>query len=539
VFVTEARSDRIKALGRDAPFDLLVIGGGATGCGIALDAATRGLSVALVERQDFAAGASSRSTKLLHGGVRYLEAAVLKRDPTQFKLVLEALAERGRLLANAPHLSRVLSLVTPVYRWRDLPYLAAGLKLYDWLAGARSIGSSRILSRKQMAKRFPGLRQKGLKAGILYFDGQFIDSRLVMSLLHTARQAGALLVNYAAVTSLRHDFDGRLDGALVTDLETGQEITVAARAVINAAGPFADQVARLDDPAAAPLLATSSGAHLLLPRRFLPGPDGILLPETKDGRVLFILPWQDHVLVGTTDQPAAVADHPGVSEAEAAYLLDHLNEIFTMQVDRADVLALWSGLRPLAFQPGAGASAQLARDHVITTTPSGLISMVGGKWTTYRLMAEQAVDRVVAAAGLSPARACRTADLRLWGGENASADAAAALQQRFGLPADIATHLLEFYGGHAAELELKNHPERLHPDHPFIAAEVRHAVEAEDAVHAIDILARRLTLAFIDQTATALAAPKVIGLMAGLLGWDSARCAAEAKLVEARLASGI
>lgn len=537
--MTESRSDRIKALGREAPFDLLVIGGGATGCGIALDAATRGLSVALVERQDFAAGASSRSTKLLHGGVRYLEAAVLKRDPAQFKLVLEALAERGRLLANAPHLSRILSLVTPVYRWRDLPYLAAGLKLYDWLAGTRSIGSSRILSRKQMGQRFPELRQQGLKAGILYFDGQFIDSRLVMSLLHTARQAGALLVNYAAVTSLHHTVDGRLKGALVTDLATGQQITVAARAVINAAGPFADQVARLDDPDAAPLLATSSGAHLLLPRRFLPGCEGILLPETKDGRVLFILPWQDHVLVGTTDQAAPVADHPSVSEAEVTYLLDHLNAIFTLQVERADVLALWSGLRPLAFQSGAGGTAQLARDHVITLAPSGLINIVGGKWTTYRLMAEQAVDRVVAAAGLSPARACRTADLRLWGGENDGADETAALQHRFGLPADIANHLQQFYGCHAGALKLLEYPERLHPDHPFIAAEVRHAVEAEDAVHAIDVLARRLTLAFIDQTAALEVARTVIALMAGWLGWDEAYCVTEAKSVEERLASGI
>lgn len=501
------RRSRLAALQSGQTFDLLVIGGGATGCGIAVDAATRGLSVALVERNDFAEGTSSRSTKLLHGGVRYLEAAVKKLDRTHLKLVLEALHERGALLANAPHLSRKLALITPLYSWWEAPYVYAGLKLYDLLSGRRSIGASRYLSRKQTLARFPGLKADGLKAGVLYYDGQFVDSRLVIALMRTARANGAVLANQVEAAALTHDSAGKADGAELHDKLTGARWTVKARAVINATGPFADGIAKLDDAASRPILTVSSGAHIVLDKKFVPDDTGLLIPKTHDGRVLFVLPWQGHALVGTTDEKAAIEEHPRPTRDETTYLLDYVRRIFGVEIGEDAVKSSWSGLRPLAFDPKAKNSAELARDHVLIEAPSGLITITGGKWTTYRLMSEQTVDHAVKLAGLAHAAPCRTASLKLF---------------------DPAEEL--------AGLGLDR---PLHPDHPYTEADVVHAVRREDAVHAIDVLARRLTLALVDRKAAREAAPKVIELMADELGWDDAARTAEMALVDKRLTEAL
>jgi glycerol-3-phosphate dehydrogenase len=500
------RESRIADLRGGRTFDLLVIGGGATGCGIAVDAATRGLSVALVERNDFAEGTSSRSTKLLHGGVRYLEAAVKKLDRTHLKLVLEALQERGALLANAPHLSRKLALITPLYSWWEAPYVYVGLKLYDLLSGRRSIGASRFLSRKQALARFPGLKADGLKAAVLYHDGQFVDSRLVVALVRTARANGAVLANQVEATALTHDQAGKVDGAELHDKLSGERWTVKARAVINATGPFADGVAKLDDRRARPMLTVSSGAHIVLDKSFVPDDTGLLIPKTHDGRVLFVLPWQGHALVGTTDEAAVLEEHPRPTSAETAYLLDYVRRIFGVEISADMVKSSWSGLRPLAFDPKAKNSAELARDHVLIVSPSGLITITGGKWTTYRLMSEQTVDHAVAQAGLAHAGPCRTAKLKLF---------------------DPAEELAALAG--------QGWSRRLHPDHPYTEADVLQAVRREDAVHAIDVLARRLTMALVDRKAAREAAPKVIELMAAELRWDEARRAEELALVERRL----
>lgn len=498
------RQERLAALQSGGIFDLLVIGGGATGCGIAVDAASRGLKVALVERNDFAEGTSSRSTKLLHGGVRYLEAAVKKLDRTHLKLVLEALRERGALLANAPHLSRKLALITPLYSWWEIPYVYAGLKLYDLLSGRRSIGSSRYLTRKQALTRFPGLKAEGLKGGVLYYDGQFLDSRLVIALMRTARANGALLLNQVEAVGLTHAA-GKVDGADLLDKLTGARWTVKARAVINATGPFADGVAKLDDKGAKPILTVSSGAHIVLDKSFVPDDTGLLIPKTHDGRVLFVLPWQGHALVGTTDEKAVVEEHPRPTREETAYLLDYVRQIFGVEIGEEAVKSSWSGLRPLAFDPKAKNSAELARDHVLLTSPSGLITITGGKWTTYRLMSEEAVDHAVAQAGLS-AGPCRTETLKLF---------------------DPAEEL--------AALTAQGWDKKLHPDHPYKEADVLQAVRQEDAVHAEDVLTRRLTLALVDRAAARAAAPKVIEIMAGELGWDEAARQAELALLEERL----
>jgi glycerol-3-phosphate dehydrogenase len=531
------RHARIAALKSGRTFDLLVIGGGATGCGIAVDAASRGLSVALVERQDFAEGTSSRSTKLLHGGVRYLEAAVKRLDKTHLKLVREALRERGALLANAPHLSNRLALVTPLYRWADVPYVYAGLKLYDMLSGRRSIGASRLLTRAETLKRLPGLKADGLKAGVLYYDGQFVDARLVIALMQTARAEGAVLVNQVEAGAILHDETGRAAGAELHDRLTGERWSLSARAVINAAGPFADTVAKMDETGAKPILTVSSGIHIVLDRRHVPPDTGLLIPKTDDGRVLFVLPWQGHALVGTTDAPAALEDHPRPEAADVAYLLDHARRYLAADLGEADIKARWSGLRPLAYAPKAKNSAELARDHVLIEARSGLITITGGKWTTYRLMAEQTVDHAVRRIGLNAAP-CRTETLRLLGGATYDPEGDTVLARDYGFDQAVARHLNRTYGDQArlvAELAAQGAGKRLHPDHPFIEADVLRAVRAEDAVHAIDVLARRLGLALVDAEAARHSAPGVVALMAAELGWDEARRQAEMDLVAQRL----
>ncbi|HMA49987.1 MAG TPA: FAD-dependent oxidoreductase [Magnetospirillaceae bacterium] len=531
------RASRIAELKSGKIFDLLVIGGGATGCGIAVDAASRGLSVALVERQDFAEGTSSRSTKLLHGGVRYLEAAVRRLDKAHFKLVREALHERGALINNAPHLSNRLALVTPLYSWWQVPYVYAGLKLYDFLSGRRSIGASKLLSRAETMKALPGLRAEGLKAGVLYYDGQFADSRLVISLVQTARQQGAVLANQIEASGLRHDQAGRVNGAELRDRLTGERWDIRARAVINATGPFADSIVKMDDREAKDILTVSSGVHIVLDRTYTPPATGLLIPKTDDGRVLFILPWQDHALIGTTDEKATLEDHPRASEADVAYLLSYVRRYLSIDATEADIKARWSGLRPLAYDPKAKNSAELARDHVLIEAKSGLITISGGKWTTYRLMAEQTVDHAVHQAGLT-ASPCRTETLRLWGGATFDPRGDEVLMRDYGLEADVARHLNRTYGDQGrlvAELARQGWGKRLHPDHPHIEADVVHAVRAEDAVHAIDVLARRLGLALLDTDAAREAAPKVVALMSEELGWDEARRQAELDLTALRL----
>jgi len=305
--IVDARADALARLdgGR---FDLLVIGGGATGAGVALDAATRGLAVAMVERDDFSAGTSSRSTKLIHGGVRYLEKAVKEFDRTQFALVRDALRERAVLIDIAPHLARALPLVTPLYNWFQVPYFMTGLKMYDWLAGKANLHPSRFVDAKEALERFPMLRADGLRGAVVYYDGQFDDARMNVALAMTAVEEGAVVANHAEVTGLLKE-EGRVRGARLRDRESGSELDVHAQVVVNATGPFTDQIRRMDDPGTPPMLTASSGIHIVLDERFSPPETGLLIPETEDGRVLFLLPWQGHTLIGTTDNPADIEAH--------------------------------------------------------------------------------------------------------------------------------------------------------------------------------------------------------------------------------------
>ena len=523
------RAALLQALQTGDCFDLLVIGGGATGCGVALDAASRGLKVALAEKGDFGSGTSGRSTKLVHGGVRYLEAAVLGLDRVQFNLVRDGLHERGILLRIAPHLCHRIPLVTPLYRGLEVPYVWTGLKLYDLLAGRLGLGSSRFLGPREVLRRFPMIRGEGLKGGVLYYDGQFNDARMNLALALTAIEQGAAAANHLEVVELLHR-GGKVAGALLRDRIGGESFELRARCVVNASGPWTDAVRRLDEPEAAPLLQVSSGSHIALPARFAPVEAGITIPKTEDGRVLFILPWLGGCLVGTTDRPAVPTDNPTADADDIDYLLRHLGRYFNLRVRRADITAAWSGLRPLVRDPAAADTARLARDHVVTVSPAGLISVTGGKWTTYRKMALDTVDFAVRTAGLAPRQGCLTDRIMLAGAQGYRGDASASLMAEYKLDPEVARHLDRSYGDRAAEVaRLCRGPlaQPLVPGHPYLSGEVLYAVRSELALRADDFLARRIPLTLLDSAAAQAAAPAVLDLMARELSWDSERVAEE------------
>jgi glycerol-3-phosphate dehydrogenase len=483
-------------------WDIVVIGGGATGLGAAVDAAARGYDTLLVEQSDFAKGTSSRSTKLVHGGVRYLKAG-------DVGLVLEALRERGTLMRNAPHLVRNLSFVVPAYVWWEGPFYGAGLKLYDLLAGEMGLGPSRRLGVAATLKAIPTLEREGLKGGVIYQDGQFDDARLATTLLLTLADLGGAALNYMPVEGFVRA-SGRVTGVVARDLESGRTHTIAARAVINATGVYCDALRRLDDPAAAPVIAPSQGTHIVLDRGFQPGASAIMVPHTDDGRVLFAVPWHGRVVVGTTDTPVGDTPlEPRPLAEEIDFLLEHAARYLTRDPRRSDILSCFAGLRPLV-RSGAASTAALSRDHAIIAAPSGLITITGGKWTTYRSMGEDAVDRAAEAGGL-PRRPSRTATLPLRGH---------GPRVRRPEPWDV-------YGTDASALRrlARAEPalaEPLHPRLPYLAAQVAWAARHEMARTVEDVLARRTRALLLDARASLEAAPLVAGILERELGRDAA-----------------
>lgn len=497
------REDNLSQLGHD--YDLLVIGGGATGLGVAVDSAARGYATVLVEARDFAHGTSSRSTKLIHGGVRYLQQG-------NVSLVREALRERGRLLRNAPHLAHELRFLIPAYRWWHRAWYGTGLTLYGVLAGRLGLSRARLVDAITARGLVPSIAPEGLRGGVVYSDAQFNDTRLAMALARTANNLGATLLNYAPVTALVKE-DGRVTGAVVTDAESGQEWRLRARGVVNATGVFTDTVTQLDDPATPPVIAVSQGIHLVLARDFLPGDTAIMIPRTDDGRVVFIIPWQGRTLLGTTDTPLqAPAVEPVALEEEIDFVLRHAARYLVREPSRGDVLAVYAGLRPLvrakerATAPNGAsqATAWLGRNHTLFVSPSGLVTITGGKWTTYRQMAEETVDRVAAVAGL-PARPCPTRDLRLHGWQTRDP----AWSEFGATDAEVAAYEADY-------------PGLLHPRLPYSVAMTAFTIEQEMPVHVEDVLSRRLRALLLDARAAIEAAPAVAALMATLLGRDAA-----------------
>jgi glycerol-3-phosphate dehydrogenase len=391
---------------RREPWDIAIIGGGATGMGIALDAVTRAYSVVLLEQHDFGKGTSSRSTKLVHGGVRYLQQG-------NISLVMEALKERGLLLQNAPHLVHDQQFVVPNYEWWEAPFYGIGMKVYDLLAGKYGFGPSQILTREEVLDRIPTLSKDGLRGGVKYHDGQFDDSRLLIDIASTAAEHNACLLNYTKVTALTKDSDGFVNGLTFRDEESGASHTLAARCVINATGPFCDELRRVDDPATKPIIAPSQGVHLTLSRDFLPGDTAIMVPHTRDGRVMFAIPWHGHAVVGTTDTPIPASTlEPRPKSEEIDFILETAGDYLAKRPTRADVLSVFTGIRPLVKASDSSSTAALSRDHTIEISSSGMLTIAGGKWTTYRHMAEDAVDHAIVLGKLDE-RPCLTRNLRI------------------------------------------------------------------------------------------------------------------------------
>ncbi len=494
---------------RTEPWDMVVIGGGATGVGIAVDAASRGYDVLLLEQHDFGKGTSSRSTKLVHGGVRYLEQG-------NIALVMEALKERGLLRQNAPHLVSNLAFVVPNYDWWEAPFYGLGLKIYNVLAGKYGFGTSEILTREETLARLPTIKTEGLRGGVVYYDGQFDDARLLINLVTTAVEQGATMVNYAGVVGVTKGADGFVDGVVAADSETGRQWTVPARVIVNATGAFSDSVRRLAEPAAETLIAPSQGIHLVFHHSFLSAESAIMVPHTSDGRVMFAIPWHGHTLVGTTDTPIATPTlEPRPMEEEIEFILETAGRYLRKPPSRADVLSVFAGIRPLVKSGDGKLTAALSRDHTIHIDASGLLTTTGGKWTTYRNMAEHTVDQA-ADLGRLEERPCVTRTLNVHG-YHSNADRFGALGV-YGADAPAILDLMRATPALAAPLDARL---------PYTGAEVVWAARHEMARTVEDILARRTRALFLNARAADAMAPEVSRLMAAELGWDAARQAAE------------
>jgi glycerol-3-phosphate dehydrogenase len=498
---------RQRASDADAkPWDVVVIGGGATGAGVAVDAASRGFSVLLLEREDFGKGTSSRSTKLVHGGVRYLEQG-------NISLVMEALKERGLLLQNAPHLVHDLQFVVPNYSWWEAPFYGIGLKIYDVLAGKYGFGKSKILSPEETLRDLPTLKQEGLRGGVIYHDGQFDDARLLIDLMKTAVDHGGVVVNYMPVVALSKDAEGFVSGVVAVDSETSERFEIAASVVINATGIFTDEIRRLDDAGAPSMVAPSQGIHLVLDGSFLRADKAVMVPHTSDGRVLFAIPWHEHTVIGTTDTPIdAPSYEPLPFEQEIEFVLETASEYLTRKPTREDVLSVYVGIRPLVKAAGSdsGNTSALSRDHTIHIEPSGLLTIVGGKWTTYRHMAEDTMNHAITLGRLED-RPCVTRDLHIHG---------------YKLGVDPHGDLW-VYGSDADKIRAMRDGDaelarQMNPALPQIAAEVVWAAREEMARSIEDVLARRTRALFLNARAAVAMAPEAARLLAKELGKDDA-----------------
>lgn len=475
------REEAFQQLLQQKEWDITIIGGGATGLGAALDAKSRGYATLLVEQYDFGKGTSSRSTKLVHGGVRYLEKG-------NIKLVREALRERAYLLKNAPHLTSVQPFVIPVFTWWKKYYYGIGLKIYDLLSGKFSLGKTSLLSKVQTGKLLPTVKQEKLAGGILYYDGQFNDSNLCTDLATTAAGMGACMLNYTSATGfIKHK--KKITGIQIKDNLSGKEFTIRSKAVINATGVFTDKVMDMDDPEKEPMITPSQGIHLVVDAHFFPGAQAMMIPKTDDGRVLFAVPWQNKVIIGTTDTPVLLPEiEPIPLEEEIIFILAHINRYTIGDIGRKDVKAVFAGLRPLVKTKGTPKTALLSRDHTLVISPTGLVTITGGKWTTYRKMAEDAIDNAVFISKLEK-RPCVTSNLSIGN----------PLQKRKNIDLLVAQY--------------PDLSERIHANYPYLKAEIVYAIRHEMALTVEDILARRTRLLFLDAAAAIEVADLVARIM--------------------------
>lgn len=496
------RSKMLEALKNETGYwDFIITGGGATGLGIAIDAATRGFKTLLLEMSDFSKGTSSRSTKLVHGGIRYLQQG-------NVSLVLEALRERGLMIQNAPHLVHNQSFIVPNYDWWEGPFYGVGLKVYDMLAGKLGLGPSKHLSREKTVAYLPTIKTQGLKGGVIYYDGQFDDSRLAINLAQTSADNNGVLLNYMKVTGLIKSND-MVQGVTARDMLSGDDYEINGRVVINATGVFTDDLLKKDDPQAKSIVAPSQGIHIIIDKKFLPGDTAIMVPQTDDGRVLFAVPWHGKVVLGTTDTPV---DEPSIEpvamEEEIEFVLKHAAMYLDGNPTRNDVRSVFAGLRPLVKMGDSKHTASLSRDHTLIVNPSGLVTITGGKWTTYRKMAEDVVDQASIIAGLSPG-SCVTENLRIHGWLK-------------NLDKNDPQY---YYGSDLVSIKklVKKNPElgkKLHKRLSYIKAEVVWAVRNEMAMTVEDVLSRRTRALLLDARASVEMAPEVARIMAEEAGYD-------------------
>jgi glycerol-3-phosphate dehydrogenase len=491
---------------RTEPWDIVIVGGGATGMGIAVDAATRGYDVLLLEREDFGKATSSRSTKLVHGGVRYLEQG-------NITLVMEALKERGLLRQNAPHLVHDLAFVVPSYSWWETPFYGIGLKVYDLLAGKYGFGRSRVLSREETLERLPNIQTEGLKQGVVYYDGQFDDARLLIHLARTAADHNATLLNYMGVVEIVKDAEGFVNGVVALDSESGRRLTSSAKVVINATGIFTDELRRLSDPQAQAMMEPSQGIHLVFERSFLQGDTAIMVPHTSDGRVLFAIPWHNHTVVGTTDTPIEEPSYdPLPMDQEIEFILETAERYLSRPPRREDILSVYVGIRPLVKAAGSdtGKTSSLSRDHTIHVDNSGMLTIAGGKWTTYRHMAEDCVDHAITLGQLGE-KPCITRDLRIHGYREQIDDLGPLWV--YGSDAEAIQALAGSDASLAAQLD---------PSLPYIAAEVVWAAREEMARTVDDVISRRTRALLLNAKAAQRMIEPVARLLARELGRDDA-----------------
>ena len=503
------RSNSLNALAKVNQWDVVIVGGGASGLGAAVDAAKRGYKTLLLEKNDFAKGTSSRSTKLVHGGVRYLQNG-------DISLVIEALKERGIMKRNAPQLVKDMSFIIPFYDWWNSPFYGLGLKVYDMMAGKMGLGPSTLLSKEETIKMINNLKKDGLKGGVIYHDGQFDDSRMAITLSLTASNLGATLINYTEVIGLVKEKD-LISGLEVLDHESGEKFKINAKVVINATGVFSDLIVKMDQPEAQPMIRPSQGVHLVLERDFLDGPHAIMIPHTSDGRVLFAVPWHDHVVLGTTDTPIDHADEePKALKEEIEFILNNASQYMTKKPKRKDVKSVFAGLRPLAAQQGnSNQTKEVSRHHKVNVSTSGLISVLGGKWTTYRKMGEDAINTSALVGGLKEQK-CKTKKLLLHGYDE---------------QADISDPL-HVYGSDRKKIILMGQLE----DNESLSEKfyisknlILWSIEHEMAIHLEDVLARRIRCLFLDAKETFKIAPKVAEIMAEALQKDEDWIANELK----------
>jgi glycerol-3-phosphate dehydrogenase len=520
-----SREEELKAI-ENHSFDVCVIGGGATGAGSALDAQLRGLRTVMLDAGDFAGATSSAATKIVHGGVRYLEEAIKGVDPKEYHVLVRALHERVRMLNNAPHLTRQLAFVVPSYHWLNVAYLDIGLQMYDWLAGSARISPSKFVSREETLQRMPGLKQQGLIGSVEYADGQFDDARYNLALAQTFSHTGGCALNYARVTAFGRDSAGRLSSVSVTDQLTGHQFSLAAKVFVNATGPLSDSVRLLATSSLTPRMRLSKGSHILFPLEVFPTQDAMLIPKTDDGRVLFAVPWNGRLLVGTTEQEVSPSDELFVSREDIAFMLGQLNKYLEHQLQPSQIVSGFAGARPLVSSGENQSTQSLARDDVLEIDPSsGLISIMGGKWTTHRAMAEDTINAVQQALAL-PVTDSPTRSHVLYGGEGFTGDLWQNLADAYPITPETAKHLAAKFGTAAWNvLELtkqnSNLLQPILPGNPAVQAEVVYAVGEELAATVEDVVARRLGIQFYSWREAIHAARPVAALMAGQLHWSS------------------